>query len=266
MIIKIRTRDNLDDLIRIGKSESWVVAEERENQIKKVEIYQFDGKRVLLAEFVKSKSTRTVSGRLIVAFTKGKIENCDYNWVGQNPVKYEHLLTFPEVKIGSQIWMANNLNINCFANGDLITHAKSAEEWIAAAEAKLPAWCYYENDEINGNTYGKLYNWFAVADSRKLNPTGYFIPTEKDFSELIVNLSNAKFKNNIDIFGKFIGGGRYPKGNFAHKNEYGRWWSCEEVDDGRSKSLIFSPSNNNFSIQKNVFKSEGFLVKCIKSK
>ena len=51
MILKIRTKDNLEELVRHRNSPSWVIAEYRENQIKKVEIYQFDGKKVLKADF-----------------------------------------------------------------------------------------------------------------------------------------------------------------------------------------------------------------------
>lgn len=88
MILQIRTKDNLEDLLRHGNSPSWVVSEGKVNDIEKVEIYQFDGKRVLKANFDKFLSSRTESGRLIVAFSNGKIEECKYRWIGQNPIKY----------------------------------------------------------------------------------------------------------------------------------------------------------------------------------
>jgi len=89
MILKIRTKDVLEELLRHGNSPSWVISESRINQIKNVEIYQFDGKKVLKADFNLDKSSRTESGRLIVAFSDAKIEVADYKWVGQNPIKYE---------------------------------------------------------------------------------------------------------------------------------------------------------------------------------
>lgn len=88
MILQIRTKDNLEDLLRHGNSPSWVVSEGKVNDIEKVEIYQFDGKRVLKADFDKSLSSRTESGRLIVAFSNGTIEECEHKWIGQNPIKY----------------------------------------------------------------------------------------------------------------------------------------------------------------------------------
>ena len=89
MILKIRTKDALEDLLRHSNSPSWVISESRINQIKNVEIHQFDGKRVLKADFDLIRSSRTDSGRLIVAFSNAIIEEVDYKWVGQNPIKYE---------------------------------------------------------------------------------------------------------------------------------------------------------------------------------
>ncbi|MBM3456181.1 MAG: hypothetical protein FJX80_13740, partial [Bacteroidetes bacterium] len=73
---------------------------------------------------------------------------------------------YKTVKIGSQVWLAQNLNTDRFQNGDIIPEAKTREEWYLAGENKQPAWCYYENAPANGAKYGKLYNWYAVSDSR----------------------------------------------------------------------------------------------------
>lgn len=88
MILQIRTKDNLDDLLRHGNSPSWVVSDGKINAIEKVELFQFDGKRVLKADFDSSLSKRTESGRLIVAFSNGTIEEFEHKWIGQNPIKY----------------------------------------------------------------------------------------------------------------------------------------------------------------------------------
>ena len=63
-----------------------------------------------------------------------------------------------EVKIGSQIWTASNLDVFTFRNGDSIPEAKTIEEWENATQKKSTAWCYYNNDPKNGSIYGKLYN------------------------------------------------------------------------------------------------------------
>ena len=75
-------------------------------------------------------------------------------------------LNAQEVKIGEQNWMTSNLNVSKFQNGDPIFEAKTKAQWQKAHEDKKPAWCYFENDDLNGEKYGKLYNWFAVNDLR----------------------------------------------------------------------------------------------------
>ena len=93
MILQIRTKDNLADLKRHGNSPSWVISESRINLIESVEIYQFDGKRVLKGIFNKNNSYRNADGRLVVAFSNGIIEDCDFKWIGQNPIKYNSVNT-----------------------------------------------------------------------------------------------------------------------------------------------------------------------------
>jgi uncharacterized protein (TIGR02145 family) len=98
------------------------------------------------------------------------------------------IIRFNSVKIGNQIWMTENLNVDRFQNGDIIPEAKTAEEWIAAGNAKSPAWCYFKNDLNNGRDKGKLYNWHAVNDSRGLAPSGWTIPSQSDINLLLVEL------------------------------------------------------------------------------
>jgi len=89
------------------------------------------------------------------------------------------------VTIGTQVWMDKNLDVSTFRNGDPIPEVKTIEEWVKAGENKQPAWCYYENDPVNGTKYGKLYNWHAVNDPRGLAPLGYHIPTSAEWTILI---------------------------------------------------------------------------------
>ena len=62
--------------------------------------------------------------------------------------------TIKSVKIGTQTWMTENLNVDRFRNGDLIPEAKTSEEWLHAGKNKQPAWCYYNNEISNGVKYG----------------------------------------------------------------------------------------------------------------
>jgi uncharacterized protein (TIGR02145 family) len=104
------------------------------------------------------------------------------NTTSSNQVKQTG--SYKSVKIGAQTWMAENLNVSSFRNGDPIPEAKTKEEWEKAGKDGKPAWCYYENDQKNGIKYGKLYNWYAVNDTRGLAPAGWHIPTDAEWTTL----------------------------------------------------------------------------------
>jgi uncharacterized protein (TIGR02145 family) len=84
--------------------------------------------------------------------------------------------------------MSQDFSGTHFRNGDLIPYIEGEEEWIRVGENKQPAWCYYNNDPANGPKYGKLYNWYAVADSRGLCPVGWHVPIDSEWSELKFSL------------------------------------------------------------------------------
>ena len=101
-----------------------------------------------------------------------------------------------EVKIGNQTWMSKNLDVSTFRNGEAIPEAKNEKQWLKASENQTAAFCYYEYRSNNGKVYGKLYNWYAVNDSRGLAPKGYHIPSDEEW--IIV----TDFLGGSDIAGK----------------------------------------------------------------
>lgn len=99
-----------------------------------------------------------------------------------------------EINIGGQVWMSKNLEVDKFRNGDKIFYAKTIEEWKNANKNKQPAYCYYDNNPLNGSLYGKLYNYYAIIDPRGLPPSDWRIPNENDFFIL-----KDKIKSNIFV-------------------------------------------------------------------
>jgi uncharacterized protein (TIGR02145 family) len=92
---------------------------------------------------------------------------------------------FPEIKIGNQIWMAQNLQVSKFKNGDPIPEVKTIEEWQKALQEKQPAWLYYGDVPKKGvyeEEYGRLYNYYAVIDDRGLVPNSWRIATNDDWA------------------------------------------------------------------------------------
>lgn len=108
---------------------------------------------------------------------------CEKDDTGEE-TKSNETTNFNEVAINNQVWMTENLNVDKFRNGDPILHAVTDEEWKKAGENGEPAWCYYDNDPVNGEKYGKLYNWYAVNDPRRLAPEGWKIPSDEDWTTL----------------------------------------------------------------------------------
>jgi uncharacterized protein (TIGR02145 family) len=96
------------------------------------------------------------------------------------------------VKIGTQIWTAENLNVSTFRNGETIPEARNYEELDEYDKNKQPAWCYYNFDKNNGLKYGKLYNAFAVKDPRGLAPEGWHIPVDHEWCQLGFELGFAQ--------------------------------------------------------------------------
>ena len=195
--------------------------------------------------------------------------------------KYEaevKIIRFNSVKIGNQIWMTENLNIGRFQNGDIIPEAKTAEEWKAAGNTKRPAWCYYHNDPKNGDKYGKLYNWYAVKDTRGLAPEGWHVPSDAEWTVLSTflggkDVAGKKMKStsgwndngngtNSSGFSGLPGGYRYFYGNFASVSNNGSWWSASEDDatDAWSRGLYYY----SYLVRKNYAKKHGFSVRCVK--
>ena len=108
----------------------------------------------------------------------------------------------PTVTICDQVWMAKNLDVTTYRNGDVISQVTDPTAWNALTTG---AWCYYNNDPANGTIYGKLYNWYAVNDPRGLAPTGWHIPTEGE----LIALSDC-------LGGQEVAGGKLKETGTAH--------------------------------------------------
>lgn len=93
---------------------------------------------------------------------------------------------FKTIRIFSQEWMAENLNVDTYRNGDPILFADSEEKWIEYGEKHKGCWCYFDHNEAGKNE--KLYNWYAVNDPRVLAPNGFRVPSKEDWERLFDNL------------------------------------------------------------------------------
>lgn len=97
---------------------------------------------------------------------------------------------YPIVEIGDQCWFAENLRYS--GNIPEISDPDAwAAVWNNGNSTEQPAWCFYENDLLNGETFGKLYNWYAVS-SGSLCPEGWHIPSYDEWLVLIDHLGGTQ--------------------------------------------------------------------------
>ena len=99
------------------------------------------------------------------------------------------------VKIGDQWWMAENLKVTHYRNGDAITKITSATKWC---NITIDAYCIYDNKDANAARYGCLYNGRAVSDNRNIAIEGWHVPTDKDWKQLEMFLGMSRSEADKD--------------------------------------------------------------------
>lgn len=90
---------------------------------------------------------------------------------------------YKTVTIGSQVWMAEDLRTTKYRNGDAIGTTSPATLDISSESAPKYQWAY-AGDESNVATYGRLYSWYAVTDSRNVCPAGWHVPSDAEWTTL----------------------------------------------------------------------------------
>ncbi len=198
---------------------------------------------------------------------------------------------YKTIKIGNQWWMAENLKVTRFLNGDLIPNITEDTLW---SNIKSSAYCFYNNRDWDSYIYGKLYNWYAVNDIRTLAPNGWHIPTDEEWKILEVNLGMSQLDaDDTGCRGINTGGNLKKQGtNYWKHPNTGATDSCDfsavaagiRMPDGSFLSRYYmtvfwtsTPSYNDLSayyrhLNYNIscvnrraeLKEYGFSVRCVK--
>jgi len=209
---------------------------------------------------------------------------------------------YQTVIIGNQEWMAENLRVTRYNNGDNISTGLSDAEWGSTTSG---AYAIYNNDDDMLQAYGKLYNWYAVDDARGLCPEGWSVPSDADWTALVNYVVSGGFPNSnvtngagnalkscrqvghpdggdcdtsehprwdsdgtysgFDEFGfsALPGGSRFTNGSFASLGTHGDWWSST----GYSSTYAWnrSMSHGNGNVYRLIYnKSYGFSLRCFR--
>jgi len=186
--------------------------------------------------------------------------------------------TYSTIIIGSQVWMAENLKTTKLNDATVISFSSSKSNWGSLSAA----YCWYNNDYSNKNTYGALYNWYGV-NSGKLCPVGWHIPTNSEWAILSNYLSGnsvsgGKMKEsgtahwlspnigatNSSGFTALPGGIiSTGAGGFNNIGSLGVWWSSTETDSNTSSHINIYNSGSDI-LQGSSSKPNGFSVRCLK--
>ena len=193
---------------------------------------------------------------------------------------------YETVTIGDQNWMAENLKTSSYSNGDPIVHEIDSANWLNLDSG---AYCWVDNEYTYDYVYGKLYNWFAIEDSRSLCPTGWHVPSNSEWTQLTDYLGGSsiagdklKFSSyntgyspwnrfcpddtcqgtNESGFSGMPSGCRWDDGDFYDFGYAGHWWSSTEEAIGIawSRSLWYS---THMVVDTFHYVNNGFSVRCV---
>jgi len=186
--------------------------------------------------------------------------------------------TYKTVIIGTQHWMAQNLNTTKFSDGTPISNVVNNES---------PAWFNYGNDPSFGEVYGKLYNGYTVSSKtnggKNVCPTGWHVSTDDEWLNLVdylggLNIAGDKLKEagdkhwnvpnteatNSSLFSA-LPGGYYNVSNsvFDWILWSGVWYTSTEMTSSNlwTRRMYSEYSQVERSISGRV---HGFSIRCVK--
>jgi uncharacterized protein (TIGR02145 family) len=183
------------------------------------------------------------------------------------------------VIIGTQVWMNENLKTTKYRNGDLIGTTTPATKDISGESTPEYQWAY-DGNESNAATYGRLYTWYVITDSRNVCPTGWHVPTDTEWTTLATFLGNnagGKLKEtgtthwttpnegatNETGFTALPSGWRPSGGVFLDFGTFCGWWTSTESSTGYPLNWDASYKDGNVNNEGDDKKS-GIGVRCLK--
>ncbi len=192
---------------------------------------------------------------------------------------------YTTVIIGEQEWMAGNLKTTRYNDGTEIPNVIDDDEW---SKLSTGAYVWYDHKVIKGETYGGLYNWYAV-ETGKLCPEGWHVPSDEDWDKLVLTVilmgrgkvgpllkssgtikkntglwyhSRAPKSNNRTGFSAIPGGYRNTEGFFSSIGYIGYWYSSTEYNETRAWYRHLRYDSNDILGFHN--KNHGFSIRCMR--
>jgi len=191
------------------------------------------------------------------------------------------------VTIGTQTWMAENLRTSKYRNGVSIPNVTDNTLWGALTTG---AQCGFKNSADSISKYGRLYNFYAVVDTRNIAPTGWHVPTNTEWTTLTnyvtasavgTSLTTAKALastrywksdtmtghignnptlNNSTGFSALPSGYRNHSGFFEYTGICCNWWTATETASSDARNWQMASGYANWS---GMFKLSGNSMRCV---
>lgn len=189
------------------------------------------------------------------------------------------------IRIGKQWWMAENLRVTQYRNGEWIINVTGSKTW---SDLTVGAYCYYDNDFDKAKNYGNLYNWNALVDRRNLAPEGWHIPTDDDWQELVDYLggetlaggemkSVGSIENNDGLwagsnesgtdefgFSALPAGYRNQNGLYNGKDSSAYFWSSTEKGNNTAVYRYLNHDNSTVYRDDSGLKQAGYSIRCVR--
>ena len=197
---------------------------------------------------------------------------------GQEVVKDYDGSVYKTLKIGSKVWMAENLRSTHYRNGEPIPDIKDSKQWNILTSG---AFCELNNNQDYTKAFGLLYNWYTIADIRNVCPGGWHVPSESEWDSMGSFLSgeNENGEAAVKSAGKIapdlikINESMFkvlPEGFRGYEGEFtglgyggGGWWSATSA----SQETAYYHNVNYNTAGKNRMegrKKFGYNIRCIK--
>jgi uncharacterized protein (TIGR02145 family) len=216
---------------------------------------------------------------------------------GEGVVKDYENNVYNTIKIGTQIWMSENLKTTKYNDGTLIPNITDNTEWSVLIS---PSYCWYNNDAATyKTTYGAFYNWYTVNagsnGGKNICPIGWHVPTDGEWTmltdyltansygfegsgsdigksmasttgwanyEILGNVGNDQASNNSSGFTSIPGGNRDQFGIYSRAGTFCYWWSTTELSSTIAWSRIINYNGTNV-YRNSRDERYGFSIRCL---
>jgi len=186
------------------------------------------------------------------------------------------------VKIGSQVWMKENLKTAKYNDNTPIPYVTDNTVWSSLS---TPAYCWYNNDAATyeATTYGALYNWYSI-NTGKLCPKGWHVPSLRAFEDTLITYAgggNTAFylmetgtthwlspntdATNATGFTALPSGMRYASGGFSGIGTGCSWWDpAVPLREGTRQVTVYGFGYDGKIGVSDTDIRNGFSVRCLK--